>query len=403
MTSSDPLPPRDRLIGAKYRLGREVGVGGVATVYQATHIWTEREVAVKVLDSTLPHFDQLREGFLQEARATVQLDHPNVVDILDMGQDDPETVFLVMELIEGFTLRELLTAQGPLSSEDTGAVLRPLMDALEKAHELGIVHRDFKPENIMLSADSNGRLVPKLLDFGVAAILRDFGSRGPSGTHDLIVGTPEYMAPEQVSNDRAHIGPQTDVWGVGVVWYECLTGRCPFGGETSEEILHAVWNDPIDFAGLPEAFVPVLKDALIRHPELRTRTMSAMRDQLDALDGGVWSAPSAEPDGEPSGRAVHHTLHGFGPTETLPAAAIATPDASEESEAADPEWPELPERTSRKGAWMGIAVGLAAAVAIWWAVRVEDVRTPAPSEPTAEGTAPPSSDFEEYASTAAAS
>ena len=103
-----------------------------------------------MLDPTLPHFERLREGFLREARATVQLNHPNVVDVLDMGEDGRDIAYLVMELLRGPTLRDVLLEQGHLGEEDTLAILLPLVDALERAHELGVVHRDFKPENIML-------------------------------------------------------------------------------------------------------------------------------------------------------------------------------------------------------------------------------------------------------------
>ena len=113
---------------------------------------------MKVLDPTLPHFERLREGFLREARATVQLNHPNVVDVLDMGEDGRDIAYLVMELLRGPTLRDVLLEQGHLGEEDTLAILLPLVDALERAHELGVVHRDFKPENIMLTLDAHGGL-----------------------------------------------------------------------------------------------------------------------------------------------------------------------------------------------------------------------------------------------------
>jgi len=159
MDGLDPIVRQDSVIGGKYRLGPVIGSGGVAAVYRATHLWTEREVAVKLLDPTLPHFELLRQGFLREARATVQLDHPNVVEVLDMGEDNWETVYLVMELLEGPTLRDVLLECGQLSEEYTLSILLPLVDALEKAHQLGIVHRDFKPENIMLSLDDFGQTI----------------------------------------------------------------------------------------------------------------------------------------------------------------------------------------------------------------------------------------------------
>ena len=173
MPTSQHILPRHALVGGKYRLGPVIGSGGVGTVYRATHLWTEREVAVKILDPCLPHFDELREAFLREARATVQLEHPNVVEVLDMGEDEAGNTYLVMELLDGPLLRDVLFEQGRLSPDDTLQILLPLIDALETAHELGIVHRDFKPENIVLSVDPFEVMTPKLLDFGVAQILRD--------------------------------------------------------------------------------------------------------------------------------------------------------------------------------------------------------------------------------------
>lgn len=276
-----PFPLRGVLVGRKYQIGPVIGSGGVGTVYRATHAWTEREVAVKVLDPTLPHFEHVRAAFLTEARATVQLEHPNVVDVLDMGEDGAETTYMVMELLHGPTLRDVLLERGSLSVEETLYILMPLIDALEKAHDLGIVHRDFKPENIILSVDTHGNVTPKLLDFGVAQILQDRGS-GAAGSEEPVVGTPQYMSPEQARHQRELIGPHTDVWGVGVVWYECLTGRSPFERGDDTETLHAVCEAPIDFEGVPESHIPLLQDALQRSPDQRIATLSELRARMDA-------------------------------------------------------------------------------------------------------------------------
>jgi len=366
MADLDPRTPKDTLVGGKYRLGPVIGAGGVATVYRATHIWTEREVAVKILDPTLPHFDRLREGFLREARATVQLDHPNVVDVLDMGEDGWEIAFLVMELLEGPTLRDVLLEHGHLDPEETLAVLLPLVDALEKAHELGIVHRDFKPENIMLTPDAYGAATPKLLDFGVAEILQDARARQANGQSDVIMGTPQYMAPEQARNQSALVGPHTDVWGVGVVLYECLTGCSPFDGESATEILQAVCDSAIDFDAAPEAFIPVLRDALNRSPQERISSLSVLKERLEQMGFTTASAPpparamaSWPPPGTNAGVA-QPTLSGLGPQQLF----LPTPASTR----VDTEEVQVPFRSNRRVGIAGLALTVAVALAAWWTV-----------------------------------
>jgi serine/threonine-protein kinase len=378
MAHSDSLTRHDTLIGGKYRLGPVIGSGGVATVYSATHIWTEREVALKLLDPRLPHFDQLRQGFLREARATVQLDHPHVVDVLDMGEDDWETVYLVMERLHGPTLRDVLLERGRLSTDDTLAVLLPLVDALIRAHELGVVHRDFKPENIMLALDSYGAVTPKLLDFGVAEILQDVRSRSLSSTSDVSMGTPQYMSPEQARDERSWIGPHTDVWGVGVVWYECLTGCSPFDGDSTMEVLQAVCEAPIDFGAIPEACVPLIQDALRRSPAQRIQTLSDLKARID--DAGL-TQPSTPPpptlvSSWPSSQAgeshVQQTLSGMGPRQFVPSAP-RVPQI-------DSELLHVPFRSNRRAAVGGLALAMAVALAAWWTVRTPIGMTKAPAK-----------------------
>jgi len=369
MTSLETSTEQEELIGGKYRLGPVIGSGGIATVRRATHVWTEREVAVKLLDPTLPHFEQLRAGFLREARATVQLNHPNVVDVLDMGEDGWDTAYLVMELLHGPTLRDVLLERGKLSEEDTLAILLPLLDALEKAHELGIIHRDFKPDNIMLPLDAYGVVTPKLLDFGIAEILRDARSGGVSDPEGVIMGTPQYMSPEQARDHRSLIGPQTDVWGVAIVWYECLTGIAPFDGDSAEEILHAVCEKPIDFSAVPEGYVPVLRAALHRLPGFRMASISELKARIEAMGfDRTTIAPAASSLSSvpaPAPAATHParkpTLAGLGPDQLFPPSPSAAGVHSEVI--------TLPIDTNRRVWLAGLALAAAVAFAAWWTVR----------------------------------
>ena len=393
MATSLSLPTQDALVGGKYRLREVIGSGGVGTVYRAVHLWTEREVAMKILDPSLPHFDLLRAAFLREARAAVQLDHPNVVDVLDMGEDETGTTYMVMELLDGLTLRDALVEQGQLSVADTAAVLLPVVDALEMAHARAIIHKDFKPENIILSVDAFDVMTPKLLDFGVAQILRESRPRGLTAARDVIVGTPQYMSPEQAQDQRHLIGPQTDVWGVGVVWYECLTGRCPFDGDTPLEILKAVCEAPIDFEAIPEEQVPFLRGALEREPAKRTPSLSILRAQLEESGAlGPESsvkriATSSRPPPSERPSYVRRTLQGVGPLEASVQTALETPVQTPLSTQAsgprvarvDSELLTLPGTSHRKATLGGIALAIAICVAAWWTIVGSPADTPAPA------------------------
>ena len=376
MSTSQPLLPQHALIGGKYRLGPVIGSGGVGTVYRATHLWTEREVAVKVLDPSLPHFDELREAFLREARAAVRLEHTNVVDVLDMGEDDAGTSYLVMELLDGPLLRDVLHEKGRLSADDTLALLLPLMDALETAHELGIAHLDFKPENIILSIDPFGVVTPKLLDFGVAQITREARPSGSPGSSGVIVGTPQYMSPEQARDQRHLIGAQTDVWGVGVVWYECLTGRPPFDGNTPLEILTAVCEEPIDFEEIPDDHVPILREALRRSILERTRNLSELKAQLGSR--GLAAAPAARNVAFLSSWApaqerpsyVRRTLSGVGPA--------SDSSTGPRRVQVDSEPLTLPSTSHWKVALGGAALVVAVGLAAWWSIGGTTEQPPRP-------------------------
>jgi len=375
------LPLEDALVGGKYRLGPVIGSGGVGTVHRAIHLWTEREVAIKILDPGLPHFDQLRGAFLREARATVQLQHPNVVDVLDMGEDDAHTTYLVMELLDGPTLRDVLLERRRLSPEDTFAILLPLIDALIKAHELGIVHRDFKPENIILSVDALEVTTPKLLDFGVAQVLRETRAHVSWAADDVIVGTPQYMSPEQARDQRELIGPHTDVWGVGVVWYECLTGRPPFDGDAPIEVLTSVCEAPIDFSEVPDAHVPILRDALRRSAAERIQSLAELRSRIEtsglvAPSTATRAKISSWPSRETRPSYVRRTLQGVGPSERL----LPAPRAHRSTQL-DSELLSLPVTSHRMALIGGTALAIALGLAAWWTIGRGG---PAPVAPTTE-------------------
>ena len=216
-----------RLLNGRYRLERRLGRGGMGTVYAGTDIVLERPVAVKLIRDTVAGPLDLISRFRQEARSAARFAHPHVVRVYDFGIDRHQRPFLVMELLEGDTLRQRLAADVPLNAPEVLHILRGVCSALSAAHGQGLVHRDLKPENIFLQRHANG-VVPKVLDFGLAKAFnaQPFVEMAPDSSAGLLIGTLDYMAPEQVAGDDA--SPGWDVWALSVIAYEMLTAAHPF-------------------------------------------------------------------------------------------------------------------------------------------------------------------------------
>ena len=271
-----------KLIAGKYRLESILGRGGMGTVYRATHSWTGRGVAVKCLHQEHAHDAASVSRFLREARSAAAVRHPNAVDVLDMGQSEDGTAYLVLELLEGTTLGDYLTTQGRLTVEETVRFLVPVFEALEELHRAGVVHRDLKPANVFLAHTPKGGVMPKLLDFGVAKVLDDQG--GLHTTTGIVVGTPAYMSPEQAAG-TGNVGPWTDIWAAGCVLHECLAGALPFSAPTPSLMLVEVMTKsarPLHEKrpDLPPAVCAVVDRALAKDPEERFPSVAALVDAL---------------------------------------------------------------------------------------------------------------------------
>jgi hypothetical protein len=221
------LLPGSRLLNGRYRLDRRLGRGGMGTVYEGLDDLLERPVAVKLIRENVVGPLDLKRRFLKEARDAARFAHPHVVRVYDFGVDSHQRPFLVMELLEGETLRQHLSAGASLSAADTLHILRGVCSALSAAHGQGLVHRDLKPENIFLQRHLAG-VVPKVLDFGLAKAFSPHLplERVTDSSAGLLVGTLDYMAPEQVAGDD--VNPGWDVWAIGVIAYEMLTATHPF-------------------------------------------------------------------------------------------------------------------------------------------------------------------------------
>ncbi|MEU0932090.1 MULTISPECIES: Stk1 family PASTA domain-containing Ser/Thr kinase [unclassified Embleya] len=261
-TLNDPLV--GRLLDGRYRVDARVAAGGMATVYRALDTRLDRTVALKVMHAGLAQDPEFTRRFILEAKAAARLSHPNVVNVFDQGTDGA-VAYLAMEYVEGRTLRELLQDLGNMTPREAFGVLEPMLAALSAAHRAGFVHRDVKPENVLISDDGG----IKLGDFGLA---RATTTTATAATGKVLVGTVAYLAPEQV--ERGESTPRSDVYAAGVVLYEMLTGRQPHHGSTAVEVIykhvHADVPPPsLAVPGLSHALDTLVRAATVRDPEHR--------------------------------------------------------------------------------------------------------------------------------------
>jgi len=271
-----------QLLDGRYRIVGRIARGGMATVYEALDTRLHREVAVKVMHAALARDEDFVDRFIREARSAARLSHPNVVAVFDQGsQHDDRTgedcVYLVMELVRGRTLRQLLRERGPLSPVDALAVLEPVLAALRAAHDAGIVHRDVKPENVLLADD--GRV--EVADFGLARAVDAVGA--DTATRGVLLGTVSYLAPEQVVEGRADA--RTDVYSAGIVLFEMLTGCKPHEGDTPMSVAYKHVNDDVPRPSALRPGIPPAVDRLVRRATDRDadRRFADGREFLDAV------------------------------------------------------------------------------------------------------------------------
>src|SRR5438105_10549630 len=267
-----------------YRIGASIGRGGMATVYRAYHTALDRYVALKALPDFFADDPLYRERFQQEARSVARLKHPNILEIFDFGYDEG-VAYLVLELVEGGTLADRIGR--PMDLREAVRILEQVAGALDHAHRQGILHRDIKPSNILIHTDGT----PVLADFGLAKMAGSLRRLTSSGT---VMGTPEYMSPEQAADDPT--GPASDLYSLAVVAYEMLTGRVPFQADTPAATLlcHATRDMPPtrELRGELSAHLEeVLRRALAKRPEDRFPTAAAF---VAALKPAAWPNPKGD-------------------------------------------------------------------------------------------------------------
>ena len=270
------------LIDGRYQLLRQVANGGMASIYEAIDTRLDRKVAVKIMHPHLAQDEAFVSRFIKEAKAAAALSHPNIVAVQDQGwnQSGVPAVFLVMELIEGHTLREYLTERGRFEIKDAINYLTPILSALAAAHALGIVHRDIKPENILISKE--GRI--KIADFGLAR--GELIGSTMTAESSVILGSVSYLSPEQVQ--RGVADSRSDVYAAGIVAYEMLTGEKPFTADSPIQIAYMHVNEEIPRLRskrkeIPQALDDLIASATAKNPDERPRTAGDFLERLQQI------------------------------------------------------------------------------------------------------------------------
>ena len=397
---SDPANAAARVgavIGGKYALTSLLGVGGMGAVYAAENTWTRRPVALKLLHPEFARSQEVVERFMQEAQLASQLRHPNIVDVLDLGQEAADgSLYIVQELLQGNDLRAVLDASGRVDVQTALDVALPLMGALALAHRRGVVHRDIKPENVFLAQDEHGESTPKLIDFGISKVTvegRDDRNLTQAGT---LVGTPNYMSPEQARGE-ASLDGQTDVWSLGVVLYEMLSGKVPFDAPNQNVLMVKIIMEPAPrietvAPNLPPALADVVHTALANDraarypdmaafaaaliascrsaPEVFERHRRSLPPEVGAL---VQAAPRPTPRSVPPQMGPAAALSVSPPARPSPSPALGSRTTTQGtptgwSQEAEPARPASPSKGRRAVVLAGLAsLALAVAAVFLWA------------------------------------
>ena len=277
-----------QLVGERYQVERRLGQGGMGEVYLARHVLMGRPCALKVMNQALSQDPDAVSRFNREATNASRISHPNVCTVYDFGLTPDGLVYLAMEFVEGRALSELLDDAGPLPVRRAAELVAQCAHGLQVAHDLGIVHRDLKPDNIMVTPGKDREIV-KLVDFGIAKAAESGGQRVTRT--GFVVGTPEYMAPEQLAGDP--LDGRSDQYGLALVFYRAITGVLPFEGTSVQETLVKRLTDPPRPLAVARPDVPfpaglqgVMDRALARDPEARYPTVTGFAEAVSAITRG---------------------------------------------------------------------------------------------------------------------
>ncbi len=290
----------DTLLGQtlanKYRVEERLSEGGMGTVYRATHVLMEKSVAIKVLHPALAADEKIVARFTREARAASRISHPHALSVTDFGESENGIVFLVMEYLRGHTLKHVIRTESPLALARVVEITRQVAGALDAAHAEGVVHRDLKSDNIMLEEVVAGNDWAKVLDFGIAKIQEPDRHDPELTAPNLIIGTPQYMSPEQCSQS-AEIDKRSDIYSFGIILYEMFVGHVPFTGDSATAIMLKQLQEPAPSVlaernDLPVAVGDVIAKALSKQREERQASAGELADALAAAAATATETPS---------------------------------------------------------------------------------------------------------------
>ncbi len=388
---TDGAAAGDEMIGTiiadRYSIVQKLGEGGWGRVYLAEHLRMRRKSAIKIMNPWLAHDTDAIARFNREAANAAQIAHPNVAAIYDFGEAAGGVVYLSMEYVDGESVAQLMSREGSLAAERVAGITRQIADGLEAAHELGIIHRDLKPDNILIGKSRSGGDRVKLVDFGIAKAMN--ANEQHVTRTGLIIGTPEYMSPEQLSGDP--LDARSDQYSLGIVVFSMLTGYLPFPRVTTKETLIArLTRPPLQLAEVrPEsawsaALQHVLNRALApdpgqRYPDVRSFA-TAVADAI--VPGGLpaIAVPTTPPSREPT---MTSPVPMFGAPSPPPVAPVITPEPTPPAAAGPPPTAAQPRSSSLHLRWYaGAAVVLIAVVGVW----VSTMGAPAPRSPLVKAT-----------------
>jgi serine/threonine-protein kinase len=385
------------LLGS-YRIIKLLGAGAMGQVYLAEHRHLKRQAALKVLARELVDRPDLLERFFLEARATSAIAHPGIVQIFDCEIDNTGRPYIVMELLTGETLAATIARLGALAPVSAARLTRSLADALEAAHSKGIVHRDLKPENIFVQPEPPDTI--KLVDFGIAKLAGEFQAQQMHKTRSgSVMGTPLYMSPEQC-RDSANIDFRTDIYSLGCVFFEMLTGRPPFVRDNFGDLLVAhITEAPPDartFApSVPAALAELLGELLRKDPSERPASARQVAERLQTYVARMTTVPGAAafapgPAAAPMLASAMSSAAATAPTTAPPPAGVRTTFGASASEVGGSETETLERPPRRKGPLLAaLLVAAGGAVAAALALRPSPAEPPPAPPPVAVTPAPP--------------
>ncbi|MFL5608793.1 MAG: serine/threonine-protein kinase [Gemmatimonadaceae bacterium] len=296
-----------RVLAERYHILKRIGEGGMGRVYLGEHVKMNRQCAIKVMSPALVNDHESAARFAREASSAARIIHPNVAAVFDYGESDG-LVYLVMEYVDGEPLSRVMAREAPLSLDRSVDLARQIADGLGSAHELGIVHRDLKPDNILITRNKNGREVAKVVDFGIAKVVKENASDALTRT-GLVIGTPEFMSPEQLLGDP--IDARSDLYALGCIVHLMLTASPPFSASTREQMIKRRLTEDAPHiqqldAGLPDSLDRIVVRLLARNPVERYASAGEVRDALSGTHarrpdvGHVLRTPQPTPRSAPT-------------------------------------------------------------------------------------------------------